>query len=75
MKASVTAAGSLVIASLVALPLMPRPSMISAMRGASGLPGRGFTGRANASAGRVPSAAIFGMAPCAVASANFWSGA
>ena len=46
---------------------------MSAMRGASGLPGSGFTGRAKASAGRMPSAAIFGIAPCVVISTNFWS--
>jgi hypothetical protein len=36
--------------------------------------GSGFAGRANASAGRVPSAAIFGTGPCEVISANFCSG-
>src|SRR5580692_5967597 len=45
------------------------------MRGASALPGIGCTGRAKTSAGRVPSAAIFGMGPCVVISTNFWSSA
>ena len=53
MKPSVTGPGSLAIASAVALALTPRPPTMSAMRGASGLPGSGCTGRANASAGRV----------------------
>ena len=73
MKASVTAPGSLAMASAVALALTPRPATMRAMRGASGLPGSGFTGRAKASAGRMPSAAILGMAPCGVISRNFWS--
>ncbi len=47
--------------------------MISATRGASGLPGSGWTGRAKTSAGRVPSAAICGTGPCGVISTNFGS--
>src|SRR3984885_2744029 len=61
------------MASAVALVLTPIPPTISAMRGASGLPGIGCCGRAKASAGRVPSAAIFGTAPCGVISRNFGS--
>src|ERR1700722_468922 len=74
MKASVTAPGSLLMASAVTLALTPRPLTMSAMRGASGLPGMIFTGCAKASAGRMPSAAILGMGPCGVISTNFWSG-
>src|ERR1700722_13590958 len=73
MKPSVTAPGSLAMASAVALSLMPRPLTMMAMRGASGLPGSAFTGWAKASAGRTPSAEILGMAPWADISRNFWS--
>ena len=71
MNASVTAAGILVIASAVPVALTPSPLMINATRGASGLPGSGFTGRAKASDGRVPSAAIFGIGPRGVISTKF----
>src|ERR1700692_3788687 len=73
MKPSVTAPGSLVMASAVALALTPSPLTMMAMRGASGLPGSAFAGWAKASAGRTPSAAILGMAPWADISRNFWS--
>src|SRR5690349_14452118 len=62
------------MAADVALTLTPRPATIRATRGAPGLLGSGLTGRAKASAGRVPSAAIFGTGPCEVISANFCSG-
>src|SRR5579864_1954689 len=73
MKPSVTAPGSLAMASAVALSLTPKPLTMMAMRGASGLPGSVFAGWAKASAGRTPSAAILGMAPWADISRNFWS--
>ena len=63
------------MASALALSLTPRPLTMMAIRGASGLPGSGFTGWAKASAGRAPSAAILGIAPCGDASANFCSSA
>src|ERR1700739_3885647 len=73
MKPSVTGPGSLAMASAVVLALMPSPVTISEILGASGRPASGCTGRAKASAGRVPSAAILGTGPCAVVSENFWS--
>ena len=47
--------------------------MMRATRTASGLPGMGVTGWAKASAGRTPSAAIFGSGPSGVISRNFGS--
>src|ERR1700734_321312 len=73
MKPSVTAPGSLAMASAVALSLMPSPLTMMAMRGASGFPGSAFAGWAKASAGRMLSAAILGMAPWGDISRNFWS--
>jgi hypothetical protein len=74
MNANATGPGSWAIAADVALVLTPSPATIKATRGAPGLPANAFTGRAKTSAGRVPSAAIFGTGPCEVISANFCSG-
>ena len=75
-NASVTSCGSLTMASLVLLALMPRPPTTMAMRGRPALSaGSAGIGRAYTSAGRAPSAPMRGTSPGRVFSTRRGSGA